>query len=120
MAMIVSNSAASVFDRLLRIDRGGVVHHAHRACRRPRSRPRPSAGRRGRIGDVVDVQRRAARKLGHQRLAPLLVAAVDQHAGAFGHRAPGNRLADAGGAAGDQNDFVFQTHGEVAVGGRSS
>ena len=57
------------------------------------------------------MNRARSAKLGDERLAALGVAAVNHHAAAFGHDAPRDRFADAGRAAGDQDDFILESHG---------
>ena len=53
----------------------------------------------------------AARAAEHdQRPAPLLVATMDHDAGTFGDGAAGDRFANSGRAAGNQDDFILQSH----------
>jgi hypothetical protein len=61
---------------------------------------------RGRIGQIGNGERRAAGKLFDNCLASLLVATVNYDPCAFRKGPAGNRLADAGRAASD-DDYFF-------------
>jgi hypothetical protein len=59
---------------------------------------------------VGNRQRGFSVELAGQGLAAFGVAAMKNDASTLGHHAPGNRLADAGRTAGDENDFVVESH----------
>jgi hypothetical protein len=64
------------------------------------------------VGQVARQERGAVRpELPPQALAACRVAAVEDDAGPLLHEASRHRGADAGGAAGDQDDALVQSHG---------
>ncbi|HTU27516.1 MAG TPA: hypothetical protein VMF30_19055, partial [Pirellulales bacterium] len=60
----------------------------------------------GRIGEIVDYQRCSIAELGSQCFTTGAIAPMQDDARPLGDAAPGEGLADARGAAGDQNDFI--------------
>jgi len=69
------------------------------------------ARRRVGVGQIIDVQGRALAELFDDVAPALLIAPMHQHARAFLDAPRRDRLADAGGGAGDDDGFVLESHG---------
>jgi hypothetical protein len=104
--MMASKKSASVCARRER----GVVHHGVEPAKSVERRAH-ELRRTRRIGEIARMEDRAfSAEFGRKRAAARGVAAVQRDFCALARKHPRHRRADAGGAAGDEDDLFRESH----------